>query len=387
MAEFRFVAPNTQRLGGHIYSAAGRKLPFAEEGSCSRERGAVMVGLGQSAMEKPTLRKIRDKAKKGWKIFAIKEAIDLLRERDIPVHYACNMDSGEREIDRTPVHPGITYCLATCCHPKLFDHVLNNGGDVLVYNSACGYTHSTYRPGFTAPVSPGFDAVLPPGFRGKCIPGIEFPISHGETIGLMGRWELQDQEGVAFSPILIERQDNDPTPIRAKNLPVTQGVTVFGQYTLKARDGEISPVTVEGMGEVDVYQSWLGHEWTACGGFTVGNRCLSLCQYLGFPRVIMAGFDFGWREGGQYYAQGVSAQPLGGGYGTDHGEVDGRPWFTRVDLLASAVDVARRIKQGQNITVLGDSLAKSLSKRDEAFLEKVCRTETRRAEKAPALNA
>ena len=55
----------------------------------------------------------------------------------------------------------------------------------------------------------------------------------------------------------------------------------------------------------------------------------------------------------------------------DDGRLDGKPWHTRPDLLASAVDVARKVKGG-GVRVLGDSIAASLSLRDEEYLDWVC---------------
>ena len=55
---------------------------------------------------------------------------------------------------------------------------------------------------------------------------------------------------------------------------------------------------------------------------------------------------------------------------TDQGRVDGKPWKTRPDLLASAVDVARHIKQSR-LKVIGDSLAAALAKHPDEYLDRI----------------
>ena len=117
-----------------------------------------------------------------------------------------------------------------------------------------------------------------------------------------------------------------------------------------------------------------------CGGFTVANRALALAAYMGLPKLVMAGCDFGWRgeqsDGdARYYADFVKSKPIDQVFMSDHGKVDGRPWMSRPDMVASAQDIARRIKSGQ-VEVWGDSLAVSLSKFSDEKLESVCKINT-----------
>jgi hypothetical protein len=48
------------------------------------------------------------------------------------------MDPDEKQIAKTPLVDGVTYCLASSCSPKLFDYVLEAGHRVEVFHSACG---------------------------------------------------------------------------------------------------------------------------------------------------------------------------------------------------------------------------------------------------------
>ena len=50
--------------------------------------------------------------------------------------------------------------------------------------------------------------------------------------------------------------------------------------------------------------------------------------------------------------------------------MDGTPWFTKPDQLASAADVAKKIK-AKEVTVIGDSLAAALAKRSTKFLDDI----------------
>lgn len=260
----RFTHPEVAHLGAHIAHAAGLGLPLAPAGRHQGRPGAVIVGLGPSLGERPVMARIAGLARRGWHVFAIKEAVRLLIEAGLPVHYAVNMDPGATEAARTPIVGNVTYCVASSCHPALFRHLAGGNASVWLFHSACGWP-----------------------------------------------------------------------------------------------------------GEVTLYRRLFAAADVMVGGYTVANRALSLARYLGFRRLVLAGADFGWREGGGYYAPGVTAKPLGDGVLSDHGRVDGRPWFTRPDLLASATHVARLVKAGE-VRVLGDSLAASLARRDAAFIDAVC---------------
>ena len=303
-----FSNPNFPRLGAHIDSAAARRLAMVEPGCHAGAPGALICGLGPSLQRGPVLAALRRRLAAGWTLFAIKEAISWLGERGLHADYAVNMDPGAQEVARTPVVAGVTYCIASSCHPALFDHVLGNGGKVLVYHSACGWCERKLRPGFVLAVAPDQQAVA------------------------FGNFEMQTTEGNAFTPVCS---------------------------TMKS--------------EVEVYRERFPRADVIVGGFTVANRALGLAKYMGFETVVMAGCDFGWRDDRDgYYARFVAAEPLQDVFMNDHGRVDGRPWRTRPDMLASAIDIARHIKRGE-VTVLGDSLAVALAAKDDAYLDRVVR--------------
>jgi hypothetical protein len=130
--------------------------------------------------------------------------------------------------------------------------------------------------------------------------------------------------------------------------------------------------------EMDLYEKYFPNNCAlkdvASGGYTVVNRAIALCEYLGAKKIVIAGAPFGWREGDDYYAPTV-AEPAGNASGPtldDKKQVDGKRWFTKADLLPSALSVARKAKEDpERYAFIGDSLAASLAKKSDTFLDRV----------------
>lgn len=107
------------------------------------------------------------------------------------------------------------------------------------------------------------------------------------------------------------------------------------------------------------------------GGVSVASRALGLADALAPHRALVAaGVDFGWRPGSSYYAKGaVGAAGNWGPVFTDHGALDGVPWFSKHDQLVCAEHLAiAAIRQGPRMTVLGDSIARGFVRRHSDFL-------------------
>lgn len=315
--QIAFANPNSERLGDFIRSAAARGLTLIEKDRHAGAPGALICGMGNSLETKATRRAIRRHARRGWTVFAIKDAITYVRELGLSVTYSVAMDPGEHQIAKTPVYAEVIYCMASSCHPSLYDHVLAGGAEAQVFHSACGYKEYSYQPGFVLDLTPR----QPPGANGR---------DRQQAI-VLNECELNTEEGYPFSPVVLKETD-----------------------------------------EVGLYKQEFGRADTMCGGYVVGNRAIALAKYMGFARVVCAGMDFGWREGDGYYAPFSQAQFYDDLHMSDRGRTDGKVWWTRPDLLASAVDVARKIKAGE-VTVIGDSLAAALAERDDAYLDEVCR--------------
>jgi hypothetical protein len=125
--------------------------------------------------------------------------------------------------------------------------------------------------------------------------------------------------------------------------------------------------------EQHIYHSLFEESATTIGGFTVGNRAVGLCDFMGFPHPIeMVGFEFGWRNGQDYYAKDVTDYlPIDNCFMTDHGALDGNEWHTRPDLLASAITVTYQQKAGL-VKVIGDSIVNSLMDKPDEYLDQIC---------------
>lgn len=184
----------------------------------------------------------------------------------------------------------------------------------------------------------------------------------------------------------------DPGEKQIKKTPLDPRVTYFVatschprmfDYLLKGGANVVlfhsaCGASTETLCEMDLYAKYFpencSYESVACGGFTVVNRAVAVAQWLGAKKIHVAGAPFGWREGDDYYAPTVS-EPAGNASGPtldDQGRVDGKRWYTKADLLPSAMSLARKAKAEPNRFVfIGDSLAASLASKSDAFLERV----------------
>lgn len=106
------------------------------------------------------------------------------------------------------------------------------------------------------------------------------------------------------------------------------------------------------------------------GGLTVANRAIALFRWMGAASITLAGCDFGWRDD---KFDGYAAGAVNGSKGAhcrirDGGRTDGREWFTKPDLLLSAIPVAKEARAGR-LQIWGDSLAQSLARHDDGYLD------------------
>jgi hypothetical protein len=289
-----------------IKYSASLGLPLVEK-DCHKGERCLIVGTGPTLKNKTVFRQIKSLAK-SHVVIGLKESIPYLISKGIEVTYAVSMDpGGKRQIDRTPAVPGVTYCVASSCHSDFYDHLLENKCKIEIFHSACGQGEAHYEKGILVNVG-------------------------GDTHAM-----------------------------------------VEGEFVVKVMndDHEVCPVVNLVKNEVDIYRDYFGGDQAVmCGGFTVTNRALALAKYMGFD-VTMAATDFGWRKmGGSHYCDLVQVDHGDDAYMTDQGAVDGTPWYTRPDQLASAVDVAMKVRAGE-LEIIGDTLPSALAKRDESFLKEI----------------
>lgn len=134
----------------------------------------------------------------------------------------------------------------------------------------------------------------------------------------------------------------------------------------------------ENLCEMDLYAKYFpencSYESVASGGYTVVNRAIAVAEWMGAKRIHIAGAPFGWRDSEDYYAPTVT-EPAGNASGPtldDQGRVDGKRWYSKADLLPSAMSVARKAKANPGkFSFIGDSLAAALASKSDAFLERV----------------
>jgi hypothetical protein len=186
----------------------------------------------------------------------------------------------------------------------------------------------------------------------------------------------------------------DPTERQIKKTPIDPNVTYLVATSCHPRMFDYlkkNKVNVEvfhsacgasepGLGELDIYDKYFpsqDNSFVASGGFTVVNRAVAVAEHLGAKRIYVAGAPFGWREKGTYYESSVkeAAGNASGPTLDDKALVDGKMWYTKVDLLPSAVSLARKAKANPpRFFFLGDSLAASLAARSDEFIERVVPT-------------
>ena len=122
-------------------------------------------------------------------------------------------------------------------------------------------------------------------------------------------------------------------------------------------------------------------------GYTVVDRFLGAADWLGFTHVDVYGADHAFRGNPERgtpagdedvtHADGTLAASAYVNPLILEGEIDGRVWRTRPDMLIAAVHLARRVRDsGGKIRLMGDTLPGALLDKDDAFLDEVCKVLT-----------
>lgn len=110
----------------------------------------------------------------------------------------------------------------------------------------------------------------------------------------------------------------------------------------------------------------LGH------GATVLCRSIGLAEWQGFERVDIHGGDCAFSASGAVHANGDSPAEAYGRPLLMRGEIDGREWTTRPDMLMEAVNLARRSRHSMGrIRLMGDTLPVALLGKTEEVLDQV----------------
>lgn len=131
----------------------------------------------------------------------------------------------------------------------------------------------------------------------------------------------------------------------------------------------------------------------ACSGLNSVNRALDVAAYMGFERVDILGADCAlrvmkappkgmvpgspqhveWLENHvEMHADGGHALASGATPMTLVGEIDGREWHSKPDMMISATFLVKQVRalrnNGMTVTLVGDTLPNALMDKDDTFL-------------------
>lgn len=109
-------------------------------------------------------------------------------------------------------------------------------------------------------------------------------------------------------------------------------------------------------------------------GATVVSRVIGLASFMGFRFIDIFGADCALAPGDVAHADGTTVAEAYGPCAIMEGEIDGRKWRTRPDMLMNAVDLVRKTRRfGGRIRLMGDTLAVALLDKPDEFLDEVMR--------------
>jgi len=269
---------------------------------------AVICGSGPSLKRPEIITRIKQLASKGHLIIACKHAIRHLYDKGIKVDMAVSMDPGAHI-----ARPDIKIYKAPGCR-----HILASVSDPLL-----------------------FDYIMSNRPYGRWLKSLTKPQQKSILKDDYKEWRAKK---------LLFRNLKEDLPAK---------VAIFHSACGLA-------------GEVDLYNELFGSEHEDCmgGGLNVVNRAVSLAMYMGIDKIVMAGADCGWREEDSFYCYGDNN--VEGVNMKDHGQIDGKEWVTRPDMVASAVDLVRHAHENPGrFEHLGDTLPAALMDKDDDFLTQV----------------
>jgi uncharacterized Rossmann fold enzyme len=125
-------------------------------------------------------------------------------------------------------------------------------------------------------------------------------------------------------------------------------------------------------GEFDYYCQTYPPTLMVGEGFTVVSRAIGLALWMGYERIDVYGADCAFSENDTAHANGEVATTAYHNPLIMAGEINGRTWRTRPDMLMDAVHLVRRVRQANGrIRLMGDTLPVALLGKDDATLDLV----------------
>lgn len=306
--KIKFVNPNTDNYENNIRSCAARRLPMAKA-DLHLGSTAVVCGSGPSLKDPEVLKRIKQEQDNGAIVYACKAAIRFLDDHGIKVDYGVSMDPGAHIADPRKIAKvkGVTHIIASTSDPDVFEYLL--GSDYGDPSTVWVFHSAT-----------GFQRVI--------------------------EWDSDEWDELSNN----EKKD---------------------YVTMEEKDDAGVMRSYHVLTEVNLYANLFPDGAVMGGGFNVVNRTVTLANYMGAAKIVLAGADSGWRDGVEMYCDGPEHRP--GVNMTDKGVVDGKNWNTRPDMLASAVALAKLAKEAgeDKFDILGDTLPASLVNKPVEFLNQV----------------
>ena len=126
--------------------------------------------------------------------------------------------------------------------------------------------------------------------------------------------------------------------------------------------------------EVAQYKQWPTPMMMLTVGHTVVSRIVGLALWMGFERIDVYGADCALGDEDVAHANGELVNVAYHNPLILTGEVNGRKWRTRPDMLIGAVDLVRQVRASLGaVRLIGDTLPVALLGKPEAFLDSVAR--------------
>ena len=108
-------------------------------------------------------------------------------------------------------------------------------------------------------------------------------------------------------------------------------------------------------------------------GLNSVNRAICLAVFFGYKKNYVVGADCAIADDGAFHADGANAT-VGGKTILMEGDIDGRHWVTKPDMIISAVMLAMmKRKFKDKLILVGDTLPNALVDKDPEFLKKLPR--------------
>ena len=126
-------------------------------------------------------------------------------------------------------------------------------------------------------------------------------------------------------------------------------------------------------GETELYRMLYPPTVLAGHGLNVVNRAVDVADYMGYTRIYLLGADNALGTDGAFYAGGERSPNED--QITLTGEIDGKSFETKTDMLMSAVELVRRQqalkREGKRLIFMGRTLPAALEGKTEAYLKRV----------------